>query len=184
MIADFESVQNSEFITDFLSTPKMHSWIRRIQLTKINAYLYLNLHVLLLACDLCWGSVTFWYGPDPRTHTMPLTNGFVSGSGSCYFRQWPSRWQRKIKFLPGTKFFKNYFLKLHLRTFFKNKSHKEVTIKEEWRYSLQFLLDDIRIRTVAGSGAGMPQKIWIRLQIRIPNAACCHIKLLHVYLFL
>ncbi len=28
--------------------------------------------------------------------TMPLTNG--PGSGSCYFRHWPSRWQQKKKF--------------------------------------------------------------------------------------
>ncbi len=39
----------------------------------------------------CCGSVTFWYG---------------SGSGSCYFRQWPTRWQQKIHFF--LRFFANY----------------------------------------------------------------------------
>ena len=32
----------------------------------------------------CCGSVTFWY----RSGSVPLT--YVSGSGSCYFRHWPS----------------------------------------------------------------------------------------------
>ncbi len=46
--------------------------------------------------EQCCGSATFWYGSG----FAPLTNGswFGSGSGSCYFRQWPSRRQHKIIF--------------------------------------------------------------------------------------
>ncbi len=45
----------------------------------------------------CRGSVTFCYGCG----SVPLTNGFGSGSWSrsCYFRQWPSRWQLNFIFL-------------------------------------------------------------------------------------
>ncbi len=38
------------------------------------------------------GPVKFWYG------SVPLTNGTGLGSGSCYFRQWPSRHQHKKNF--------------------------------------------------------------------------------------
>jgi hypothetical protein len=50
--------------------------------------------------------------------SIPLTNG--SWSGSCFFRQWPSRRQQKI-------LFSSIFLKVHLHHFSKIKSHKEVT---------------------------------------------------------
>ncbi len=53
--------------------------------------------------------------------SVPLTNG--SGSGSSYFRQWPTR---RIIFLL-LRLFAYYFLKLHLHLFSKIKSHKEVT---------------------------------------------------------
>ncbi len=43
--------------------------------------------------------------------SWPLTKG--SGSGSCYFRKWPSRWQRNSPY---------FFLMLHLRHFSKIKS--------------------------------------------------------------
>ncbi len=55
--------------------------------------------------------------------SVPLTNESGSGSGSCYFRQWPSRWQRKIKCF--SCFFVFYFLTLHLHHFSKIKSHKD-----------------------------------------------------------
>ncbi len=54
--------------------------------------------------------------------SVPLING----SGSCYFRQWPSRWQLKSDFY---SFFAYYFLKLHLHHFSKIKCNKEVTKK-------------------------------------------------------
>ncbi len=61
---------------------------------------------------------------------VPVTNG----SGSWYFRQWPS------------SFFADYFLKLHLHHFSKIKSHKEVTKQQESRFFLLFLFDYRRIR--------------------------------------
>jgi hypothetical protein len=33
-----------------------------------------------------------------RIQIRGSTNGFGSGSGSCYFRQWPSRWQLNLSF--------------------------------------------------------------------------------------
>jgi hypothetical protein len=37
-----------------------------------------------------------WHvGTDSDPRIISLTNGFVSGSGSCYFRKWPSRLQLK-----------------------------------------------------------------------------------------
>ncbi len=50
---------------------------------------------LLPVSTQCCGSVTFWSGSG----SAPLTNGFGSGSGSCYFRQCPSRRQLKMLFL-------------------------------------------------------------------------------------
>ena len=48
---------------------------------------------------------------------IPLTNG--SDSGSCHFRQRPSRRQKKIIFF--ISIFANYFLKVHLHHFSKDK---------------------------------------------------------------
>ncbi len=47
--------------------------------------------------------------------SMPLTNG--CGSGSCYFRHWPSRCQQKFLF---NKYFclLRYFLKVHIYIIF------------------------------------------------------------------
>ncbi len=48
----------------------------------------------------CCGSVTLWYGWIRILGSVPLTNGFGSVFGSCYFRLWPSRWTlKKIFFL-------------------------------------------------------------------------------------
>ncbi len=60
---------------------------------------------------------------------LPLTNeafGSGSGSGFCYFRQWPSRRQQKFCI---KCFFAYYgtFMKVHSHHFSKIKSHKEVT---------------------------------------------------------
>ncbi len=60
--------------------------------------------------------VTFWYGSGAAS----LTNGFESGS--CYFRQWSSRW--KLKIILKKMFF---CLILFKATFSKIKSHKQVT---------------------------------------------------------
>ncbi len=74
--------------------------------------------------------------------SMPLTNGSGSGfgSGSCYLRLWLS------KLIYTKSFSAYYFLKVHLYHFSKIESQKEVTKQQESRFSLVFLLGDIRIR--------------------------------------
>ncbi len=68
------------------------------------------------------GSVTYWYGSGSADPYLWLTDlGLGSGSGSCYFRQWPSRWQLKI--LCFLRSFAFYFSKLHLDHFSTMKSH-------------------------------------------------------------
>ena len=58
--------------------------------------------------------------------------------GSCYFLHWPSRGQQKTIF--KTRFF--YFLLFEgtFSSFFKEKSHKEVTTMVESRFSYYFCL--------------------------------------------
>ncbi len=58
----------------------------------------------------CCGPVTFWYISGSRSG---------SGSGSCYFRQWPSRWQLKINNF--NKFFCLLLFEATLISFFKDK---------------------------------------------------------------
>ncbi len=103
--------------------------------------------------------------------SVPLTSG--SDSGSCYFLQWPSRWQKKKKIFQC--FFAYYILKLHLYHFSKLKNHKEVTKQQEIRFFLPFLFGNrririrIRIRTWyyrSGSGSSRPKNIQIRIRIR------------------
>ncbi len=52
---------------------------------------------LVTASSHSCGSETFWYGSGSvSSESVPLINGYgaVSNSGYCYFRQWPSRWQK------------------------------------------------------------------------------------------
>ncbi len=70
------------------------------------------------------GSMTIlWCGSG----SMPLN----IGSGSCYFRHWPSRRQQQTNFKKGFPAY--YLLKVHLHHFFEDKkskrSHKTVGIK-------------------------------------------------------
>ncbi len=103
--------------------------------------LYISIRILLVFTwqeKQCSGYLTFYYrsvssdhylwltDPDPRI-PVPLTNGSDSGS----LRQWPSRCQQKIFFLPPS-----FFLSLFEGTFtsfFTDKmpcrSHKTVEIK-------------------------------------------------------
>ncbi len=46
--------------------------------------------------NYCSVGVPWNFGTDPDPRTIPLTN--ESGSGSCCFLQWPSRWQLKMIF--------------------------------------------------------------------------------------
>ncbi len=78
--------------------------------------------------------------------SMPLTNGSGFGSGSCYFRHWPSRRQQK------TNLKKKFFCLLtfwRYRTFtscFKDKKSKRSHKTVESRFLLIFLLHYRRIR--------------------------------------
>ncbi len=71
-----------------------------------------------------------WHLVKIRTGSVPLANGSGSYSGSCYFRQWLSRWQPKKNFL---RFFPHYVLKLHIHHFSKiiwireNQTHTDFT---------------------------------------------------------
>ncbi len=111
------------------------------------------------------GSQTRWVSsPVMRIHeilvririsgSIPLTSGSGCGSGSCYFRQWPSRRQQKIIF---------FSLSFLLVTF--------------WRYIYIIFLRFIKKSQGSGSvsltnrsGSGRPKNIWI-LRIRIRKTA-------------
>ncbi len=69
--------------------------------------------------------------PDPDT-----------GSGSCYFRQWPSRCQQKsnLKKILLITFWRYIYI------IFKDKKVKKDTKQKESRFFLLFLHDDRRIR--------------------------------------
>ncbi len=108
--------------------------------------------------------------------SMPLTNG----SGSCYFRHWPSRCQQKTNF---------YFLFLiclllfegTFTSFFKDKSQKESQNSRNQGFSIYFCMmiegSGSRARSgsiplTSGSGSGKPKNMWIRwirIRIRIRN---------------
>ncbi len=86
--------------------------------------------------------MTFMYCMIRIRGSMPLTNGF--GSGSNYFRHWPSRCRQKtIFFKKSLLLFEGTFTVHH---FSKIRSPKEVTKQYESRFFLLFLLADRRIR--------------------------------------
>jgi hypothetical protein len=102
----------------------------------------------ILPCRQCCGSVTFLVQIRIRG-SVPQTNGSGSGSGSCYFRQRPSRRQQTI-----SKCFclLRYFLKVHLHHFLKIKVIKKSQNSRNQGFSYYLLLDDRRILI----------RIWIR----------------------
>ncbi len=104
---------------------------------------------------------------------MPLTNG--SGSGSCYFRHWPSRCQQKTIF--NTIFYAYYFLKVHFHHFSKIKRQKESLNSRNQGFSYYFCMmiegsGSGSISLTSGSGSWRPKNMWIRIQIRIRNTVC------------
>ncbi len=122
--------------------------------------------------------------------SMPLTNGSGSGSGSCYFRQWPSRCQQKTNIL--IQFFSAYyFLKLHLHHFSKIKSQTESLNSRNQSFSYYFCMmiegsgsgstagsGSGYIAVTSGSGSGRPKNTrirWIRIRIWIRNTAKNHL---------
>ncbi len=109
--------------------------------------------------------------------SMPLTNGsgFGSGcgSGSFYFRHWPSRGQQKINLKKS--FLHITFLNSTFTSFFTGKKSKRGHKTVEIKVFLIILLNDRRIRIRSrgsipltnGSGSGRPKNTWIRIRIRI-----------------
>ncbi len=103
----------------------------------------------------CQSRGLFFFLPVFRIHdifawirirgSMPLTNG----SGSCYFRHWPSRCQPKTNFL--TQFF---LLVTSLHYFSKIKSQKESQNGRIQDFSYYFC--------VMIEGSGGPKNMWIR----------------------
>ncbi len=131
----------------------------------------------------CCGSMTFWGGSgsaDPCLWLMDPDSDLDPGSGSCYFRHWPSRCQQKTNFF--TQFFSAYyFLKLHLHHFSKIKSQKESQSSRNQGFSYYFciIIEGSGSGSRAGSGSGStpltsgsgswrPKNMWIRW-IRIRN---------------
>ncbi len=113
--------------------------------------------------------------------SMPLTNG--SGSGSCYFRHWPSRCQQKTNFF-NTISSTYYFLKLHWHNFSKIKSQKESQNSRNQGFSYYFCMTiegsgsragsgsgSIPLTSGSGSGSRRAKNMWIRIRIRIRNTA-------------
>ncbi len=87
------------------------------------------------------GLVYFLHLPVFRNGSMT----FWGGSGSCYFRHWPSRCQQKIV---KTIFSAYYFLKVYLHHFSKIESQKESQNRRNQGFSYFFCM------MIEGSGSG------------------------------
>ncbi len=84
--------------------------------------------------------------------SMPPTNG--SGSGSCYFRYWPSRCQQKTNFL--TQFFLLItFCSYIYNIFYKDKKSKESKNSRNQGFSYHFctMIEGSGYRAGSGSGS-------------------------------
>ncbi len=93
--------------------------------------------------------------------SMPLTNGsgFGCGSGSCYFRHWPSQDANK-KLIFKKSFFAYYFLKV-MYIIFKDKKSKRRHKAEGIKVFLTFWLGDRRIQIRIHTSDW-----WIRIRIQ------------------
>ncbi len=91
--------------------------------------------------------------------SVPLT------SGSCYFRQWPSRCQHKFSFSLSCYAYSS--LKVHLHHSSKIKIHKEVTKQYKTRFFFIFCLLMVGSGSVQinyGSGSRRPTNIRLRIR--------------------
>ncbi len=94
--------------------------------------------------------------------SVPLTTGSGCGSGSCYIRSLPSRRKQKNK---NKKFFCLLLFEGIFKSFFKDKSPKEVTTQKDRGFSYYFCLmieGSGSISLASGSGSGRPKNMWIR----------------------
>jgi|688.fasta_scaffold537595_1 hypothetical protein len=95
-------------------------------------------------CWQCCGSVTCWYGSGS-------SSGF--GSESCYFCQWPSRWQLKIILFPLSFFLLNTFWSYIYIIF---QSHKELNKSQNsWNQGFSYYFCVM----IEGFGAGSVPRI-------------------------
>ncbi len=105
--------------------------------------------------------------------SMPLTNGSGSGSGSCYFRHWPSRCQHKTNFLTQFFLLVTFWRKVNLHYFSKIKSQKVSQNSRIQGFSYYFCMmiegsgsragsGSIPVPLTSGSGSGRPKNTWIR----------------------
>ncbi len=82
--------------------------------------------VLYISWDQCCGSMTFWGGSGSGSADPCLWQLDPDpGSGSCYFRHCPSRWQQKTNFL--SQFFLLITFWRYIYIIFKDKKSKRVT---------------------------------------------------------
>jgi hypothetical protein len=108
--------------------------------------------------------------------SMPLTNW--SGSGSCSFRHWPSRYQQKTNW---EKSFSAYFcLKAQLHNFSMIKVKKKSQNRRNHRnqgfaYYFCLMIEGFgSVPPTKGSGSRRPKNIRIRrIRNRITNSADC-----------
>ncbi len=119
-------------------------------------YLFLvnDLNIFMLhRSQQCCGSMTFWYG-----------------SGSCSFRQGPSKCQKNNIFI---SFFAFYFLKVHLHN-----SSKIKVIKMSYQYfcmmmegsgSVQIMMDPDPGQKTSGSGSGTTALV-LATEVCLPTA--------------
>ncbi len=133
-------------------------------------------------CKQCCGSMTFWGGSgsgssDPCLWLLDPDADPDPGSGSCYFRHWPSRCQQKTNFL--IQFFLRITFYSYIYIIFqrlKSKSNKIVRIKVyltvfKWWSESRAGSGSGSIPLTSGSGSGRPKNMWIRW-IRIRNTVC------------
>jgi hypothetical protein len=121
--------------------------------------------------------MTFWGGSgsaDPCLWLMDPDSDPDLGSGSCYFRHWPSRCQQKTYFLTQL-FLLITFCKVHLHNFLKIKSQKESQNCRNQGFTYYFCMmiegsgagaGSIPLTSGSRSGSGRPKNRWIRIRIR------------------
>ncbi len=127
--------------------------------------------MLLIHDILVWIRIRIWV-----RGSMPLTNG----SGSCYFRHWPSRCQQKNIFFLQVCFAYYFFKVPYIYMIFKDKkskrSHKVVPRNQGFSDYFCLVMERIgsgseSIPLTKGSGPGSrrPKNMWIRIRIWILN---------------
>ena len=116
--------------------------------------------------------MTFWCGSGSAEPCLWLMDPDF-GSGSCYFRHWPSGRQQKNHLKKSFPAY--YFLKVQFHHFLKIKSPTEVTNSRNQSKSYYFCLmieGSGSIPLTNGSGSGRPKNMRIWIRIRIRNTVC------------